>query len=80
MASSTSTVRGYLQLTLCAKLTDMTNTTSPTRTRLVWKTKDIRRTLASLLAYAVIGVIGASGFYALVWIMWVGAQAFWGQL
>ncbi len=66
--------------TLWATVSDMTNTTSPTRTRLVWKTKDIRRTLASLLAYAVIGVIGASGFYALVWIMWVGAQAFWGQL
>lgn len=66
--------------TLWATVSDMTNTTSPTRTRLVWKTKDIRRTAASLLAYAVIGVLGAGALYAMVWIMWVGAQAFWGQL
>ena len=44
----------------------MTNTTSPTRTRLVWKTKDIRRTAASLAAYAIIGVAGAAGLWAFV--------------
>lgn len=66
MASSTSTVRGYLQLTLWATVSDMTNTTSPARTRLVWKTKDIRRTAAALAANAVIGVIGAVGLYVFV--------------
>ncbi len=66
--------------TLWATVSDMTNTTSPTRTRLVWKTKEIRRTLASLLAYAVIGTLTAGGLYAMIWIMWVGAQAFWGRI
>jgi hypothetical protein len=69
-----------MSCTLWATVSDMTNTTSPTRTRLVWKTKDIRRTAASLTAYAVIGTLTAGALYAMVWIMWAGAQAFWGQL
>lgn len=52
--------------TLWAKLSDMTNTTSPTRTRLVWKTKDIRRTAASLAAYAIIGVASAAAIWGFV--------------
>lgn len=56
----------WISCTLWATVSDMTNTTSPARTRLVWKTKDIRRTAASLTAYAIIGVAGAAGLWGFV--------------
>lgn len=42
--------------TLWATVSDMT-------TRLVWKTKDIRRTAASLLAFGLVGAVIALGLY-----------------
>ena len=65
--------------TLWATVSDMTNTTSPTRTRLVWKTKDIRRTAASLLAYAVIGTLTAGALWAMISIIIVGANEIAGR-
>lgn len=42
--------------------------------------KDLVRTAASITAYAVIGTVTAGALYAMVWVMWAGAQAFWSQL
>ena len=49
-------------------MVDMTGLTTPRRTRLVWHTAEIKRTAASLLAYAIIGVVTATG-------LWVGLAA-----
>lgn len=60
----------WISCALWATMSDMT-----TQTR-----KDLVRTAASITAYAVIGTVTAGALYAMVWVMWAGAQAFWSQL
>ena len=45
------------------------------RTRLVWRTADIKRTFAALAALAIIGIVGAAMCWAGIWSLVILAHA-----